>query len=96
MQRSTNQARTALFEGARATSGVAAGGKPTSVYDDETAKMLEASNNAQQEELHKKLLMLKSVRVNVWVRFSAAASLRWAPLHASSSHVMLRHVHSAA
>ena len=64
MQRSqpTTQTRAALFEGARAPGAAAGSTKGSSVYDDETAKMLESSNNKQQEELHKKLLMLKSVR----------------------------------
>ncbi len=56
--RTATQSRAALFEGARASTAPTSG---TSVYDDETAKMMEANNNAQQEELHQKILRLKAV-----------------------------------
>jgi hypothetical protein len=61
-QRGTvTQNRAALFEGARAPGGLPAAGRGSSIYDDETAKMMEASNNSAQDELHQKILRLKGV-----------------------------------
>ena len=63
MNRSTAQNRGALFSGARAPSSNGyGGGSGSTIYDDETAKAIESHNNAQQAELHQKILALKSVR----------------------------------
>lgn len=64
MLRPTMQAnsrnRSALLGGARAPV-VGAAGPSGSIYDDETAKAIESHSNKLQEELHSKVLALKSV-----------------------------------